>query len=153
MIYILAAAVGGMCAIGYLAGEQKEEQPKGGDKDGDLQRMMAQLAGMGGMPGGMGGMPGGMGGMPGMGGMGGMPRGMGGMPDESSEEDERDYAQVESDSDEDSLGMTSIAKRPTPKTPSFVRMFSYSFSFFLWFLSFWWIIISPFFMLVVLYYS
>jgi hypothetical protein len=46
----------------------------------DMEALMKQMGGMGGMPGmeGMGGMPGmeGMGGMPGMEGMGGMPPGM-----------------------------------------------------------------------------
>jgi tetratricopeptide (TPR) repeat protein len=121
-----AAAVGGMCAIGYLAGEQKEEAPKGGGgQNEELQKMMAQMM-MGGMGGGMPGMGGGGGiggggGMPGMGGRGGMGRGM---PEEDSDESEE--ALVESESDEDSF--TSIAtKRPTPVKSTAITPPSYQY--------------------------
>merc|ERR1712012_1385526 len=52
--------------------EDESDDEAGGGQD--LEEMMRQMGGLGGMPGGMGGMPGGMGGMPGM--PGGMPPGM-----------------------------------------------------------------------------
>jgi len=82
--------------------EDESDDEAGGGQD--LEEMMRQMGGLGGMGGGMppGGMPPGMG-MPGMGGMPGMPNMMGGAPNAKMERPSLDDLDADEDSDDEEL--------------------------------------------------
>merc|ERR1712011_40192 len=82
--------------------EDESDDEAGGGQD--LEEMMRQMGGLGGMGGGMppGGMPSGMG-MPRMGGMPGMPNMMGGAPNAKMERPSLDDLDADEDSDDEEL--------------------------------------------------